>query len=166
MFLQWWLGMGNTNTTAFSQSIQQALDQQSRLGWDQFLRGRIGLKWAQLQSQHFLEQKMRQTGQKWASHLIMALWDFTWSMWDNRNHILHHSEVMDKLLDMDIIDLSIIEEWHAGADDLKPIDRMQWKGITLEELLAKRSRYRRDWLSFVQTARTAMDPLAEGEEYD
>jgi hypothetical protein len=67
---------------------------------------------------------------------------------------------------MDIIDLSIIEEWHAGADDLMPIDRMQWKGITLEELLAKRSRYRRDWLSFVQTARTAMDPLAEGEEYD
>jgi hypothetical protein len=166
MFLQGWLGTGDTNTTAFSESIQQALDQQSRLGWDQFLRGRIGLKWAQLRSQHFLELKLRHTGQKWASLLIMAIWDFTWSMWDNRNDILHHSEVLDKLLDMDIIDLSIIEEWHAGADDLMPIDRMQWKGITLEELLAKRSRYRRDWLSFVQTARIAMDPPAEGEEDD
>jgi hypothetical protein len=82
----------------------------------------------------------------------MAIWDFTWSLWDNRNEILHHSDVLDKLLAMDTVNLSIIEEWHAGGDDLMPIDRMQWKGITLEALLAKCSRYRWDWLCFVQTA--------------
>ncbi len=85
----------------------------------------------------------------------MAVWDFTWSLWDNRNEILHHSEVLDELLDMDTVNLAIIEEWHMGGDDLMPIDRMQWKGTTLDALLAKQSRYRRDWLSFVQTARLA-----------
>jgi hypothetical protein len=57
-------------------------------------------------------------------------------MWDNRNEILHHSKVLDELLDMDTVDLAIIEEWHMGGDDLMPNDRMQWRGITLESLLA------------------------------
>jgi hypothetical protein len=85
----------------------------------------------------------------------MAVWDFTWSLWDNQNEILHHSEVLDELLDKDTVGLAIIEEWHMGGDDLMAIDRMQWKGTTLEALLAKRSRYRHDWLLFVQTARIA-----------
>jgi hypothetical protein len=45
------------------------------------------------------------------------------------------------------------------------MDRMQRKGIDLETLLAKRSQFRRDWLSFVQTAQIAiqnqMDDVAE-----
>ncbi len=94
----------------------------------------------------------------------MAVWDFTWSMWDNRNEIFHHSEVLDELLDMDTVDLSIIEEWHMGGDDLMPNDRMQWKGITLESLLAKRSQFRCDWLSFVQTARLAIQTHEEDAE--
>jgi hypothetical protein len=86
----------------------------------------------------------------------MAVWDFTWSLWDNCNESLHHLDVHDTLLDMDAVDLSIIEEWHAGGDNLILMDRMQFKGLELETLLAKRSRFRRDWLSFVQTARTAV----------
>jgi hypothetical protein len=86
-------------------------------------------------------------------------------MWDNRNGILHHSEVLDELLDMDTVDLSIIEEWHMGGDDHMPDDRMQRRGITLESLLAKRSRFRRaDWLSFVQTARLAIQTHEEDAE--
>jgi hypothetical protein len=151
--------------TNFTAEIQSALDQQLTLGWNQFVRGRIALKWQQLQSAHFEDLKVRQTGQKWASHLIMAVWDFTWTLWDHRNDVLHNSDVHDKLLDMDAIDLAIIEEWHAGGKELIPMDRMQWKGLDLETLLAKRGRFRRDWLSFVQTARIAVhNQMDAGDE--
>jgi hypothetical protein len=86
----------------------------------------------------------------------MAVWDFTWSMGNHRNEILHHSEVFDVLLDMNTVDL--------GGDHLMPDDRMQWKGITLESLLAKRSQFRRDWLAFVQTARLAIQTHEEDAE--
>ena len=151
--------------TNFTAEIQSALDQQLTLGWNQFVRGRIALKWQQLQSAHFEDLKVRQTGQKWASLLIMAVWDFTWTLWDHRNDVLHNSDVHDKLLDMDAIDLAIIEEWHAGGKELIPMDRMQWKGLDLETLLAKRGRFRRDWLSFVQTARIAVhNQMDAGDE--
>ena len=141
--------------TDFTADIQGALDKQLALGWDQFFRGRIAIQWQQMQSAHFEALQLRQTGQKWASLLIMAVWEFTWTLWDHRNDVLHNSDVHDQLLDMDATDLAIIEEWHAGGTELIPMDRMQWKGIDLETLLAKSSRFRRDWLSFVQTARVA-----------
>ncbi len=94
----------------------------------------------------------------------MAVWEFTWTLWDHRNDVLHNSDVHDQLLDMDSIDLAIIEEWHAGGEELIPMDRMQCKGLDLETLLAKRGRFRRDWLSFVQTARIAI--LNQLEDHD
>jgi hypothetical protein len=44
------------------------------------------------------------------------------------------------------------------------MERMQWKGLDLKTLLAKHGRFRRDWLSFVQTARIAI--LNQLEDHD
>ena len=86
----------------------------------------------------------------------MAIWDLSWQMWDHRNDILHNSDVYDHLIDMDATDFSIIEEWHAGSDDLPALDQIHFRGISLDELLAKSSRYRREWLLQVATARAAL----------
>jgi hypothetical protein len=98
-----------------------------------------------------------------AKILIMEAWDFTWTFWDHRNDVLQNLAVNDKLLDVDTIDLAIIEEWHAGGRELIPMDWMQWKGINLETLLAKRSRFRQDLLSFVQTAQIAMQNQTDND---
>jgi hypothetical protein len=82
-------------------------------------------------------------------------------MWDHRNEVLHNSDVHDHLLDMDGIDFFIIEEWHAGSDDLPVPDQSYFRGLTLDGLLAKQSRYRREWLMHVQTARAAVAGLHE-----
>lgn len=50
-------------------------------------------------------------------------------------------DVHNKLLDTDTINLTIIEEWHDGSKELIQMDWMQWKGIDLEKLLVKRSRF-------------------------
>jgi hypothetical protein len=79
-------------------------------------------------------------------------------MWDHRNNILHNSDVYDHLIDMDATDFSNIEEWHAGRDDLAALDRLHCCGISLDELLTKPSRYRREWVLHVATARAALWP--------
>ena len=87
-------------------------------------------------------------------------------MWDHRNEILHNTDVSDQLLDMDGIDFSILEEWHAGYDDLAVPDRLHFRGLTLDGLLAKNSRYRREWLMHVQTARAAVRELNEPGDHE
>jgi hypothetical protein len=39
---------------------------------------------------------------------------------------------------------SIIKEWQAGPDDLAELDRLHSCGVSLDRLLAKPSRYRRE----------------------
>jgi hypothetical protein len=93
MFIRWYVDESDTNSTHISLSIQCVLDQQFWIGWDQFVRGQIGTLWAMLRSEYFADLKVRQTGQKWASLLIMADWDFFWSMCDNGNKIMCHLDV-------------------------------------------------------------------------
>jgi hypothetical protein len=94
---------------------------------------------------------------------VWATWDLSWSLWDHRNEVLHTSDVQDKLLDMDSIDFPIIEEWHAGSDPLWTIDRRQFRGISLDELLTKPSHFRREWLIYVHQARTAATSVDDKE---
>ncbi len=143
------------------QHLRDAVREQTTLGWDQFMKGRIATSWVLLQSTDVVGRQLRNTGKSWAAALIVAIWDLSWQMWDHRNEILHNTDVSDQLLDMDGIDFSILEEWHAGYDDLAVPDRLHFRGLTLDGLLAKNSRYRREWLMHVQTARAAAGELAE-----
>jgi hypothetical protein len=43
------------------------------------------------------------------------------------------------------------------------IDRRQFGGISLDELLAKPSRFRREWLIYVRQARTAVTSVGDEE---
>jgi hypothetical protein len=84
-------------------------------------------------------------------------------MWNHRNEVHHTSDVQDKLLDMDSIDFAIIEEWHAGSDALWAVDQRQFRVISLDELLAKHSRFRRKWLLYVHQARMAAKSVDDEE---
>lgn len=53
-------------------------------------------------------------------------------------------DIHDKLLDMAAIDSVIIEERHAGGEELIPMDPMRWKGLELDTLFAKFSQFRQD----------------------
>jgi hypothetical protein len=64
------------------------------------------------------------------------------------------------------IDFEILVEWHAGSEDLWPIDKMQFSGITLEGLLALPGHFRRKWLLFIQQARLAKELVEDVDEVE
>jgi hypothetical protein len=148
---------------SYNVGIRRAIAYQKVLGWEQFMKGRITFHWAILQDFEFRRRQQWNTGASWAAQMVRATWDISWSLWDHRNEILHTSDVLDKLLDMDSIDFAIIEEWHAGDEALWMIDRRQFRGISLDELLAKPSRFRREWLIYVRQARTAATSAGDKE---
>jgi hypothetical protein len=125
--------------------VRRAVAHQTVLGWEQFMKGCIVTHWATLQDYEFCRRQQRHSGATWAASRVLAIWDLSWSLWDHRNEVLHTPEIQDRFIDMDSIDLEIIEEWHAGYDDLWAIDKMQFRGITLDELLGRTSRFRRVW---------------------
>jgi hypothetical protein len=125
------------------------------------MKRRIVKDWARIQEAAFTRRRLPNSSKTWSAGLTSAIWELAWQMWDHRNKILHKTDLLDQLLDMDGIDFSILEEWHAGYDDLAVPDRLHFRGLTLDGLLAKNSGYCREWLMHVQTTRAAVRELNE-----
>ncbi len=92
------------------QHLRATVSNQTMLGWDQFLKGRIAKSWVPLQATDFDARQLRNTGKSWAAALTVAIWELSWQIWDHCNDILHNRDVYDHLIDMDAKERSIIVE--------------------------------------------------------
>ena len=76
-----------------SYNLRQAYEEQNRIGWRHFLRGRISLLWAHLinfeidmSRQNRQQNKFRyQTAESWAKKLFLIQWAYILQMWEVRN---------------------------------------------------------------------------------
>ena len=67
--------------------------------------------------------------------------------WQFRNDILHHSNVVNQLLDMDTIDFQLLKEWGMGTTGLHPKDHLfLFLRLLANDLLSKASKYCKEWL--------------------
>jgi hypothetical protein len=72
-------------------NLTRAFESQRRIGWDQFLRGRITLEWRQAIATYYHERRPGPafTPEQWLRTTIKALWTFSLSIWRARNLELH-----------------------------------------------------------------------------
>ncbi len=99
-----WLVHGNADTSQLhinpephQESIFNAINIQSQIGWDQFFKGRIASEWGNLQDAHFTEQRQSRTHnlkkyhdrQWWTSNLIKQIIYVALNAWQMRNDKLH-----------------------------------------------------------------------------
>jgi hypothetical protein len=66
-----------------------AIAAQDRIGWLAFFEGCIAVEWSGVQEAHFLWLGCRNTGKRWATSLIVKLWEIAWDLWD------HHKTAQD-----------------------------------------------------------------------
>ena len=136
-------------------SLLGAFARQDEIGWHHALEGKLQVAFADFQQQTYEEKGKRRTGDKWLNGLVLLLWETGRAMWDHRNLIRHSPEGNDFVVDMELVDELIREEWEEGPDTLNEGDRFHFRGTTLEQTLARQSEYRREWLANVKAARLA-----------
>ena len=154
--LNQWLNYANPIPSTNPQ-LHQAIRQQNLIGWEKMWNGRTAIGWELYQDQYLEQQSIRYlTAEQWSAALVTALWKFVREMWYHRNQTLHdpdNPEIEAELMDLD---LKISEQWHMGSSDLHPMDQVQFsRGLSLDELLAKPTDYRRSWLYYALAAREA-----------
>jgi hypothetical protein len=76
-------------TAYASPSILAAATAQDRIGWINFVEGKISDEWRILQSRYYLELGSRRSGDRWAENLVTKLLELVHSMWTYRNSVLH-----------------------------------------------------------------------------
>jgi hypothetical protein len=59
-------------------NLRTVIRDQTTLGWDQFMKGRIVKTWAPLQAADFVSHQLCNTGKSWAAALTLAIWELAW----------------------------------------------------------------------------------------
>jgi hypothetical protein len=105
-----WLQHGTVNAAqwnfpadAHHQILRDAINEQSEIGWDQMLRGRLSRKWRQAQAQWHDEyvdsdDSSQFNSKWWGRKLIAHIVHYTLEQWQERNDVLHQmTEDFDKV---------------------------------------------------------------------
>lgn len=74
--------------TRLDHAVQQAVEDQQKIGWKNVRRGMISKKWAT--AQHTYIEDTKATEQyAWGQQLVKTALKYTWEMWMERNEKLH-----------------------------------------------------------------------------
>ena len=71
--------------------LQQALLEQRRIGWKQFMEGLLTKSWGTYMTVYYKTTRSLRKGSTWTKRLMKYNWEAVFSIWDNRNKQLHHT---------------------------------------------------------------------------
>jgi hypothetical protein len=122
------------------------------MGWLAFFEGCIAIEWAGVQEVHYLWLGRRNTGKRWATSLVVKLWEVAWDMWDHRIQIKVHTETAQDQARHQFVLVAVLSEYAFGRAGLP---RRDWPmfACPLSSLLARSLHYLDAWLLRVRTAR-------------
>jgi hypothetical protein len=64
-------------------------EEQSRIGWKHFLKGRWSTRWVHHHDEHAKLNKIRQKGDTWSSTTLRHIWENLYDVWKQRCNIQH-----------------------------------------------------------------------------
>ena len=104
--------------------LLQAIDAQDCIGWLAFFEGCIAVEWASVQEAHFIGLGQRNTIKRWATSLVVQLWEAAWDLWDHRNQVKKHVKTSKDIAGRDTIILAVCSEYAFRPSSLT---RRDWR---------------------------------------
>jgi hypothetical protein len=95
--------------------IRRLIYQQNEIGWDHMFLGWFSCKWSSLQDEYYARQARatetkRQTGQRWQTAIIGAIWQQWFLLWELRNTELHGADARSQALaERLVVDRTLID---------------------------------------------------------
>ena len=131
--------------------MRKVVQEQNCIGWDHFMLGRISTRWSRLQDYHYKRIHSRRTGERWATNLIMKIWEVHWSMWQHRNECLHDTG-NNEILGSNTMEKEILRELKKGCALLQPTEKYLFS-ITKTEVREWSAIRKQKWLRTICAAR-------------
>ena len=98
--------------------LHEVIEEQKKLGWNNYLLGRWNPKWQTVQAQYFASISSQKTSRRWATAILHQFFMNAWDMWQYRNDRLHGPAGPLVLDQHRQVNLRIQEEMIAGCTDM------------------------------------------------
>ena len=137
--------------------LQQAVENQNKLGWSPFIKGFIHVDWKELQRRHLQQLHLQKSHRWWLKMLTIKLWQISWDMWRFRNGVVHSQSTTSTTNFTFLLTTEILKELEHGYRLLPPSSRYLFHS-TQEKLLNSTVNNKKLWLANVWAARDAYTP--------
>jgi len=142
------------NPITISQHVKDALTDQHKIGWDNFMSGLLSDQWKQCQDMFYKTKKRRNTGQRWAIKLSSRIWDINKQHWDHRNSVRFQQPIQDVIHGRSELLYACQIELDFGLMDLDPVFR-HYFDMDIYQLEEETTSYIKAWFSTIRQAREA-----------
>ena len=151
-------------TEMIHHSCAQAARDQTRIGWDNLLFGRLATNWMMVQAEHLRDISSRKSPERWAADMAYRLLQLSHAMWTALNGILHERDQQGLLLSEGQNLREAITEWFLkGHDGLLPADYHLVDIYTLDELLQRPPSEKYTWLGAIKLAHKVAEETNRSE---
>jgi hypothetical protein len=122
-----WRKHGNNHLPRLRQrdiyGAHHAVENQDKIGWYNFLLGRMSNKWSNSQQRYIDSMRRKNSGRRWTASVIQKALDIAWGMWEQRNDINQNTMHPRRVADVKEIKAQLRDSYHCGHNSLLPIDR-------------------------------------------
>ena len=162
-----WRRNNPINISNFDRSslIGKAITEQQKIGWNNFVIGRWSKVWEKVQHEYYLSINSQRTSFIWAISIIKKFLLINWEVWDFRNELIHgKGGKIDRARNKEL-SFQIRQQFLIGSAELRKEDKYLFKNkYNLPSLLNRPIDEKRQWLTSVQNARSALEMEEETEE--
>jgi len=151
---------GQQERPTFTLKVNNAIDYQEDIGWQNLLEGWLCLEWESIQQDYLKSIGSHRSVKRWVAALIKKLWTVLWDMWEHRNGILHNTQNIVTELREDLVDHSVKNIYHMATSTLCHTKDNYLITASLSKLLSRTMAYKETWLFTTQQAIKSQRALA------
>jgi hypothetical protein len=153
----WRDAITTTRYISGNRALDQAIKEQTTLGWNNLLCGFLSSQWRALQQQHLRDLGSRKSAILWISRFQRRIWEIPWSLWQHRNGFLHNDGTTIHFHETVAINNEIRAEYNTRGDDL-PASYLHLFHTPLDNILQLPIFTKREWLLSVWVAQDHHNP--------
>jgi ribonuclease HI len=125
--------------------IEQVLQAQLHIGWQQFLEGFTHKNWVEIQTTYYRSIKCMRSSKKWISQLLLKLWGVAWDLWEHRNQVLHQHNSSSSPAEVQALNTRISTLYTSLVGQHLPQDQYLFHD-PLDRILKKTNSGKKEWI--------------------
>lgn len=149
-----------------STEIQDAIWEQNKIGWDNFILGRWSIKLQKIQKNYYASIKSKRSVKRWAAAIIHKLIMIVWDLWSFQNELVHGFKGIEESERHKELNSKIEAEYSKGSFTLIEADKHLINDNGLEDLITGTVYNKQAWLERIEAARSAAELEEEIEAMD
>ena len=126
--------------------IQNAIEDQTKIGWNNFSLGRWSIKWQLVQQKYIKQINSKRSSLRWITSIINKFMNVVWDIWNFRNFLIHGKRGINDRARHKELNFQIRQQFTIGFENLLLSNYRNFRRYSLPLLLDSSRETKQNWI--------------------